>query len=215
MLLLCIFQIDYFDKMIILILLILMLITTNDGAHFSGGTITWAPLYPSSNSSTVPITITQSYSWVYPTVTCTTSIPSTGAGTYLTCVGDCSTAYGFSNSSINILTDCYSWSPSLAFVFGARSVNVTFNESTYFWIGNRGSAWRTLANVNGTSSWSIVSLIDLQRRPDGLINTPPVAQIASPQYVIINTTSVIELHLSDVNTGDDLRCRWSQKNGYC
>ncbi len=62
---------------------------------------------------------------------------------------------------------------------------------------------------------AIVSLIDLRRRPDGLINTPPVAQIASPQYVIVNTTTVIKIPVSDVNTGDDLRCRWAQKNGYC
>ncbi len=192
-----------------------MSITANDGSHFIGGTITWVPLYPSSNSSTVIITLTQSYSWVYPTVSCTTSIPTTGATTYLTCVGNCSTAYGFSNTSINILTDCYSWSPTLNLVFGARSVNMTLNESTYFWIGNRGSAWRTLNNVNGTGSWSIVSLIDLVRRPDGLINTPPTAPITSPQYVIVNTTTAIKIPVSDVNTGDDIRCRWSQKNGYC
>ena len=200
-----------FHRMIVGILLILMSITTNDGAHFNGGTITWVPLYPSDNSSTVIITLTQSYSWVYPTVTCTTSIPSPGATTYLTCVGSCSTAYGFSNTSTNIQTDCYSWSLSLGLVFGSRSVNLTFNESTHFWIGNRGSAWRTLYNVSAGATWSIVSLIDLRRRPDGLINTPPTAPITSPQYVVVNTTTAIKIPVSDVNTGDDIRCRWSQK----
>ncbi len=200
--------------MIILILIILISINTNDGSHFNGGTITWAPRYPSSNSSSVPIIITQSYSWVYPTVSCATSIPTTSAGTCLTCVGNCPTAYGFTNTSISILTDCYSWSAALGLVFSSRPVNITLNESTYFWVGNRGSAWRLLTNVNGTGSWSIVSLIDLRRRPDGLINTPPVAQIASPQYVVINTATAIKIPVSDVNTGDDLRCRWSQKNGY-
>ncbi len=192
-----------------------MSITINDGSHFNGGMITWVPLYPSSNSSTVIITITQSYSWVYPTVPCTTSIPTTGASTDLTCVGNCSTAYGFTNTSISILTDCTSFSASLGLVFSARSVNITLNESTYFWIGYRGSAWRSLANVNGTGSWSIVSLIDLRRRPDGLINTPPTAPITSPQFVVVNTTTAIKIPVSDVNTGDDLRCRWSQKNEYC
>ena len=47
-------------------------------SHFNGGTITWAPVYPGSNSSSVLITVTQTYSWVYPTVACTTNMPSTG-----------------------------------------------------------------------------------------------------------------------------------------
>ena len=62
--------------------------------------------------------------------------------------------------------------------------------------------------------WSIVSLIDLIRRPDGLINTPPVAQISSPQYVIVNKTTSIKIPVSDVNAGDDVRCRWSANPRY-
>jgi hypothetical protein len=211
-----IFQIDYFDKMIIVILLILMSITTNDGSHFNGGIITWAPLYPSSNSSTVPITITQSYSYVSPKVNCTPSIPTSGAGTYLTCAANCSTEGAFTNTAISILTDCYSWSASLGLVFSARLANITLSQNNYFWVAYTGQAWRSLANAatNNSPSWSIVSLIDLRRRPDGLINTPPVAQVASPQYVVINTTTAIKIAVSDVNTGDDIRCRWSTKTRY-
>jgi hypothetical protein len=202
--------------MIILILLILMSITTNDGSHFNGGTITWAPLYPSSNSSSVPITITQSYSWVYPNVNCAPNIPTSGGGTCLTCVANCSTEGAFTNTAISILTDCTSWSSSLGLVFSSRSVNFTLNVNNYFWAAYTGQAWRSLANAatNNSPSWSIASLIDLRRRPDGLINTPPVAQIASPQYVVVNTTTAIKIPVSDVNTGDDLRCRWSLSNKY-
>jgi hypothetical protein len=46
-------------------------------------------------------------------------------------------------------------------------------------------------------------------RPDGFINTPPVASVVSPQYAIVNTTTEIEILVSDVNIGDDVRCRWS------
>ncbi|CAF5141269.1 unnamed protein product, partial [Rotaria sp. Silwood1] len=57
--------------------------------------------------------------------------------------------------------------------------------------------------------WSIVSLIDLRLRSDGIINTPPVADVLSPQYVIVNTTTLIDIPTSDINTGDDVRCRWA------
>ena len=57
--------------------------------------------------------------------------------------------------------------------------------------------------------WSIVTFIDLRMRTDGFINTPPVASVASPQYAIVNKTIQINIPVSDVNAGDDVRCRWS------
>lgn len=201
--------------MIFLCLLILISISTINAAHFNGGTITWAPVDPSSNSSTVLITLTQSYSWVYPTVPCTTNIPTTGV-TNLTCVANCTTQGGYSSKVVSILTDCVTFSASLGMLSSQRSVNLTLSIDTYFWIAYRGSAWRSLQNAaSGSPAWSIVSLINLQRRPDGLINTPPTSQVTSPQYVIVNRTSIISIPVSDVNTGDDLRCRWSVKNRYC
>ncbi|CAF2938529.1 unnamed protein product [Rotaria sp. Silwood2] len=46
-------------------------------------------------------------------------------------------------------------------------------------------------------------------RPDGFINTPPEATVVSPQYAVVNQTTQIQIPVSDVNTGDDIRCRWS------
>ena len=57
--------------------------------------------------------------------------------------------------------------------------------------------------------WSIVTNIDLRKRPDGIINTPPVATVVSPQYSIVNRTTNIRIPVSDANVGDDVRCRWS------
>ena len=195
----------------IFILFIFLWMHTVHSNHFNGGTITWTPVYPNSNSSSVLITVTQSYSWVYPTETCTNNIPlSSGGGVSLTCIANCSTQGGYATQTISIRTDCTSFSASLGLVFSERSVNITLNVSTYFWIAYRGIAWRSLDNAltNTTPGWSIASLIDLRRRPDGLINTPPISQVASPQYVLVNTTTAINLLVSDVNSGDDLRCRW-------
>ena len=198
--------------MIVRLLLILIWTNALEGAHFNGGSITWKPVYPNSNSTSVLITLTQSYSWVYPTVGCSPGIPTAGFSN-LTCVGNCSTQDGFSTMAISTQTDCISLSTTLNMVQGQRSINITLAENTYFWIGYRGSAWRALQNSAGTG-WSIVSLIDLRRRPDGLINSPPTSQITSPQYAIVNKTSIVRIPVSDVNAGDDLRCRWSLKNRY-
>jgi len=51
-------------------------------------------------------------------------------------------------------------------------------------------------------------LIDLRFRPDGIINTLPTARVVSLQYAIVNRTTTITIPVSDVNSGDDVRCRW-------
>lgn len=205
-------------------LLIFILIDITGGNHFNGGTITWAPVFPMSNSSSVLITVTQAYSWTYPTLNCTTNIPYTigwfgvivPSTDNLICLANCTTQGGYSNNPISILTDCTSLSVSLGMLTTQRSVNITLNVSTYFWIAYQGLSWRAVQNTASIfPTWSIVSLIDLRRRPDGLINSPPVAQVTSPQYVIVNRTTSIRIPVSDVNKGDDLRCRWSLKTRYC
>lgn len=202
--------------MMFFILLLSLWINSVYGSHFNGGTITWKPVYPDSNSSSVLITVTQSYSWVSPRENCTTNIPrSSGGNVNLVCIANCTTQGGYANQTISIRTDCTSFSASLGLVFSERSVNITLNVNTYFWIAYIGTAWRDVENTaSSTPDWSIVSLIDLRRRSDGLINTPPVTQVTSPQYVIVNRTTSIRIPVSDVNTKDDLRCRWSAKTRY-
>ena len=186
-----------------------------EGKHFNGGTINWASMDPYTNSSPVGITITQSYSWAYPIITCANNVPITTSGRStqnwnLTCVVDCTTDGGYSLKPINILTDCISVSTSLGMMNSQRSHNLTLNASAHFYLANRGSAWVALnyPAQNGLE-WSIVTFIDLRMRPDGFINTPPVASVVSPQYAIVNRTIQINIPVSDVNAGDDVRCRWS------
>jgi hypothetical protein len=201
--------------MLILFLLILIDLTTIESSHFNGGAITWFPVNPSTNSSSILITITQSYSWTYPSVKCDINVPmSTGNIFYytvnLTCVSNCSTDGGYSGKPISILTDCTSASSSIGIMTSQRSVNISLTIGAHFTLAYRSAAWRKLGNTNASSpAWSIACLIDLGRRPDGLINTPPVSSVASPQYVIINRTTEIKIPITDVNEGDDLRCRWA------
>ena len=211
-----------YNGMLLLILFLLSVTVPGEGSHFNGGTITWAPVNPYDNSSTVVITITQSYSWVYPDVRCDINVPrSSNVSTYyyvnLTCVANCSTDGGYSSKPINTLTDCTSASLSVGVMTSQRSTNITLNVGAYFSLAYRSLAWRRVGNSPASfPGWSIVTLIDVRRRPDGLINTPPTSSVASPQYVIVNKTSEIKIPLSDVNLGDDLRCRWAQnRSRYC
>jgi hypothetical protein len=91
-----------------------------------------------------------------------------------------------------------------------RSKNITLAAEAHFYLAYVGSAWRALNYPTQSNlEWSIVSFIDLRMRPDGFINTPPVASIVSPQYVTVNKTAQIVIPVSDVNADDDVRCRWS------
>jgi hypothetical protein len=197
-----------------LLVFLLLFFNNIDASHFNGGTIRWAPIDPFDSSSSVKISITQSYSWNYPNVSCAANVPiSTGAynnlNTNLTCVADCLTDGGYSQAPVDILTDCISYSTSLGVMSSERTVNITLNGSAYFYIAYTGSAWRNLNNPPQSGlTWSILSLINLQKRDDGIINTPPVANVISPQYVIVNMTTKINILVSDIN-GDDVRCRWS------
>ena len=197
--------------------LLLLVVERVSTAHFNGGSITWAPVnpVPQVNATSVTITITQHYSWGYPLITCAANVPISTPGRSsqtgkLSCVVDCSTDGGYSNKSIDILTDCQSASSVLGMMTSERSVNVTLQAGAHFSVAYQGSAWRPLnsPSVSG-SAWSILCSIDLRLRPDGLINTPPVSSVASPQYVVPNNTVQIQIPVSDVNPTDDVRCRWA------
>ncbi|CAF2762476.1 unnamed protein product [Rotaria sp. Silwood2] len=121
------------------------------------------------------------------------------------CVANCSTDGGYSTAPISILTDCTSYSSTLGMMSSERSANITLNAGAYFYVAYKGSAWRNLyATFTSGLDWSIVSLIDLRLRSDGIINTPPVANVLSPQYTIVNTTTLIDISVSDINTDDDV-----------
>lgn len=181
--------------------------------HFNGGTIRWAPVNPYDNNTSINITITQTYSWTYPLIRCATNVPISSSGrvnTNLTCVVDCWTDGGYSNAPIDILTDCISVNISAKILRSERSKNITLTAGAHFYLSYRGSAWVALSDPPQMNlQWSILTYIDLRKRPDGFINTPPVVSFTSPYFVIVNQTLQINIPVSDINAGDDVRCRWS------
>lgn len=188
---------------------------TIEGSHFNGGTIRWQPITPSINGTSVPITITQSYAWTGLAISCANDIPITtfnrsNQNANLTCMADCSTSGGYSLKPVNILTDCQTDTPSMNLVISQRSVNINLTAGAHFYLAHIGTPWLPLNNPVQTGlQWSMVTFIDLRLRPDGLINTPPVASVVSPQYAIVNRTSQITIPVFDANAGDNVRCRWA------
>lgn len=189
-----------------------------EGSHFNGGTITWQPVYPSSNSSKVPIIITQSYFWTSSIIVCSTNVPKTSSSPQnnvvnLTCVSGCSTDGGYSLLPIDILTDCQTINTLVDIMSSQRSVGINLTAGAYFRIAYIDDRWIALNYpVISGLPWSLVCFIDLRLRPDGFINTSPIASVVSPQYAIVNRTTQISIPVSDVNTGDTVRCRWATNN---
>ena len=186
-----------------------------DGKHFNGGTLRWIPVNPYDNSSAVTIDIIQTYFWTYPLIQCDINVPISTPGrstqaSNLTCVVDCSTDGGYSAKPISILTDCSSTAFAPNIMLTRRTVNITLAVGAHFYLAYVGSAWTPLGSpILSGLEWSIVTMIDLHRRPDGSINTSPESNVVSPQYVIVNRTIQIPIPVSDANPGDDIRCRWS------
>ena len=206
-----------FAKMFAFLCLLLLSPTMTKSKHFNGGTITWTPVDPYTNSSPVVITITQTYFWVLTEVDCNVNVPIStpgraGQGRNLICVANCSTDGGYSANVINTITDCVS-SNSFANVMQSQaSKNITITSDAYFTIAYQDSGWRKVNN-SAAGDWSIVSYIDLRKRPDGFINTSPVSMIQSPRYVLPNRTTHIKIPIYDANKGDVVRCRWALKTG--
>lgn len=197
---------------------LLLVLSFTQSAHFNGGSITWFPVDPTTNSSPVIITLVQSYSWTYSNVICAPNVPaSTGNSIYrtinLTCVANCTTDGGYSTKPVSIATDCILASASVGVMYSQRAVNISLTANARFTIAYKSSGWRQLGNTNkANADWSIVSLIDIRKRPDGLINTPPSSSVASPQFVIPGKTTQLKVPVTDVNVNDDLRCRWATKS---
>jgi len=204
-------------KTMILSFVFLLIYFSNDieCMHFNGGTIRWEPITSYNNSTIISIYIVQTYSWAYPTIKCDYDVPITTSGRSgenrnLICMADCLTDGGYLSKPISTLTDCQWISTILNLMTSERYVTINLTAGAHFYLSNVGAAWATLGDTAQSGlQWSITTLIDLRLRPDGIINTPPTASVVSPQYAIVNKATQITIPVSDVNSGDIVRCRWS------
>lgn len=185
-----------------------------ESKHFNGGIINWAPVNPSSNSSTVSITITQSYFWTANVTLCSNIVPITPGEQFdnntLKCAANCSAIDGY--TPIDIITDCKRVSTVVNTMASQRSHIVDLNADAFFSITYRDNYWLDLNHpLVSKPPWAMVASIDVRRRSDGFINTPPIASVVSPRYAIVNQTTKITIPIFDVN-GDVYKCRWAKND---
>jgi len=187
-----------------------------NGSHFLGGTITWRPLIASATGSPVAIVITQTYSWTYSLMQCTSAlIASNGdipayssvSSDTLVCISNCSTgSAGY--SPIGVLPQCTDFSSSVGTSIGQRMDTLSLTSGDDFSVAFQSNAWRSLT-TSSRAAWSISTNINLQPRSDnGLYNNAPVATVMSPINIPVNQPTVINVPIADAD-GDPLRCRWS------
>ncbi|CAF4660911.1 unnamed protein product, partial [Rotaria sp. Silwood2] len=132
-----------------------------------------------------------------------------GSGTgSLTCVagGNCA-----SLSSINADVKCTDYSALANCASGERYDNRTLAINRTYIVTFTSSAWMLLA-IGGNSYWYVSGKIDLTVRSDGILNTSPVTTTLPIIYRQINVQHVHIIPMSDADSTDTLRCRWSTSN---
>jgi hypothetical protein len=81
--------------------------------------------------------------------------------------------------------------------------SINFNNNQWFgslYVGNYGN-------------WSVTCDINTAVRPDGFLNTSPVAVTLPVVYKEINIQQVYVVQMSDFDSNDILKCRWSNASG--
>lgn len=155
------------------------------------------------------IQVRQRYSWRRGMAPCTdATILAQGL------IGDSSSVSGRSGTCIgwillNTRASCTDYSISLDVSSGEMLDLRTINLGIACSIGFVSSAWMSNLVVGANGAWNVITRINTVIRPDGLINSSPVATTLPIIYKAIGVTHVHILQMSDFDGTDTLRCRWS------
>ncbi|CAF0831880.1 unnamed protein product [Adineta steineri] len=193
-----------------LIILLVSFSTIVHGSHFRGGTITWRPLNNTPSGSTVAVQVRERFSWNRATYYCDdTTIAAQGiiGSGYL--VTGVSGSYSGVWTNMNTAIACTDYSVALTVSSGEHFETQTFPLNIAFSIGFVSSAWFANLAVGGNGGWSVICHINTAIRPDGFINSSPIAVTLPIIYKQITITQVHVIQMSDFDGTDTLRCRWS------
>jgi hypothetical protein len=199
-----------------------LLVFVTDCNHLLGGTITWHPLNISATGTPVAIVITQTYTWSYSYIVCTSPMLSSNqmvpnyaglSSQTLVCITNCgSGSVGYSN--VSVIPYCTDSSSIFGITVGQRSDIVYLKSGDDFLVAYQDGPWSNLA-TSLNASWSIASRINVKLRPDNnLYNNAPLATMMSPIDIPVNIPTVINVPISDADS-DILRCRWANSSNEC
>ena len=122
-------------------------------------------------------------------------------------------AGGFCGSFTSITADvfCTDFSASTDYSKGERFSTHVLPLNRKYVIGFVSSAWLALA-IGGNGAWNVVGNIELTTRGDGVLNTSPTTSTLPVFYRRVNVQQVHVIQMSDADSTDTLRCRWSTSN---
>ncbi|CAF4191673.1 unnamed protein product, partial [Adineta steineri] len=200
-----------------LIILLVGFSTILHGSHFRGGTMTWRPLKNTSSGSTVRMQMRERWSWnrLYSasfycddtTIAAHTGIAA--AGSVVGASGSWSGVW----INMNTLINCTDYSTALVVTSGEHYETQPFPLNIAFSIVFGANAWLSNLAYGGGTPWSVVCRVNTAIRPDGYINTSPIAVSLPIIYKQINIVQVHVVQMSDFDGTDILRCRWGTTSG--
>ena len=114
-------------------------------------------------------------------------------------------------TTISADVPCTDFSPTSDHSSGERYDLLILPINTVSTVGFSGNAWPVLAG-GGNGSWQLTTGINLNVRPDMILNTSPVAATLPIVYRPIGIPSTYTVSVSDMNSLDVMRCRWSTNN---
>ncbi|UJR14633.1 hypothetical protein I4U23_001627 [Adineta vaga] len=186
-----------------------------DASHFRGGTITWRPLNATPNGATAAFLMRERYSWRrgYPGCFCDDATIAAkgliGDNNWLTCTNGACAPW----TNMNTRTSCTDYSTALDVSSGEYYETKTFPIGVAFTITYNSNAWFATLVVGSNAQWFVSNRVNTALRPDGFLNTSPVAVTLPIIYKQINIQHVHVVQMSDFDGTDVLRCRWSTTTG--
>ncbi|CAF3285324.1 unnamed protein product [Rotaria sp. Silwood2] len=128
-----------------------------------------------------------------------------GDNTAVPCVtGTCS-----SWSNLNTRTYCTDYSSLLDVSSGEKYDTLTITLGIPFSVAFVSSAWFANLVIGANSGWNLVNRLNTIVRPDGYVNSSPLATTLPVIYKAINQQHVHVVQVSDFDGTDELKCRWS------
>ncbi|CAF1477730.1 unnamed protein product [Adineta ricciae] len=195
-----------------------------DPSHFYGGTITARPENVSQTTGTVQLIVRERWSWrksYYPVASrCTNAIiaaqtPMIGDGSAVACVSGaaCGSHWSTGGATMNTYTWCTDYSENLDTHSGEYYNTYPIPINASFSICFASNAWLNAMGSGSGGSWSVCGRISTVVRPDGYLNTSPVAVSLPIIYKQVQVQHTHVVQMSDFDGSDTLICRWATSSG--
>jgi hypothetical protein len=199
------------DVTILFVVLLLKGPSPSDGAHFRGGTISWAPVNPSISFpvSSVSVQITSRFFYIYNRFSCNSAADVAAANI----MGDTSKNIVSTSGpswSISPQTYCKAFSVADDWQMGQRTQTVSITTSSQVSGTYSSSAWIAgIISLTNSTAWDLPFTIDVRQRADTQkINSSPYTTSLATMNMGVNCPKNQSLAIDVYDPDNDfIRCR--------